>query len=551
MSHPLRFLIIVPILLLIPLAGYNQMYPYFPAVDSLDINNIKVGHGVHGDMWHRADGSQLCEYPKGSGKHIGYSAGIWMAGYDSQSQLYAAGVLSGPASSSNKTDYWPGPLVYPHTAITYASSQDWAKIWKLRRSELNMFLNTAVHTIVNTPKTILEWPALGNQYARGNNNVSLNIPIGYGYAPFVDLNNNGIYEPLQGDYPEMKGDLMLWSIFNTSGPTHDLTNSLPLQMEIHCMAYAYKRNSAIDNVIFYEYTLLNWGTQNIDSFVHGVYADMDMGYAFDDYNGFDSGRNLGIVYNRGITDQAYHDSIPMAGIRVLKWDYLDSCNIHTPAGSFMLYNNGSDPNGGDPTTAAQFNNYLRHRWRNGQPLTDSFIVGGNPVKYAVPSDPSTMGWSECSLNFPPDDRRFVIASVPKTLMPGMITKFAFALVASPKKYQNGCPNASFADIRDISDTAYSVFCNPLPISTGIYDALDNVSSLNLYPNPVSSTLNISVPYYQHERVDIYDGLGRLSNTTANRKADVITVDVRSLASGVYYIVYSSGLQTLSGSFIKE
>ncbi len=56
----------------------------------------------------------------------------------------------------------------------------------------------------NTPIPILEWPANGNPFAKGAGGVAL--VVNHDLAPFVDVNGDGKYNPLLGDYPAMKGD---------------------------------------------------------------------------------------------------------------------------------------------------------------------------------------------------------------------------------------------------------------------------------------------------------------------------------------------------------
>jgi hypothetical protein len=260
----------------------------FYNVESIDINNINANVGVHGDLWHSWNNGQItagCEYPKGSGKHLAIAGGLWMGGYDQSGNLRTSATLYRQAGE----EYWPGPLQGTDTVITYLESQKWARIWKIKRSDIQLFLNTANHTLTNTPTNILEWPAKGNPYAKGNNNTSLNITANM--APFIDVNSDGSYDPLSGDYPEMKGDEMLWFVFNDHGPTHnEIPGSLPMGIQVKASVYGFENASVPANVLYYEFELLN-KQQTLDSFVLGTFADLDLGYSGDDYIGFDSFRD--------------------------------------------------------------------------------------------------------------------------------------------------------------------------------------------------------------------------------------------------------------------
>jgi hypothetical protein len=161
-----------------------QTYPYFNTSATIDIANIKASHQVHGDMWFdtSAGGSYL-EFPKGSGQTLGVKSALWMSGYTPSTVLQTAAVTY----RTRGGDFWPGPVdsISTTPAQLYASSQDWAKIWKINSSDIDAFLALATHTTANTPPAILEWPAKGNPYAKGAGGASLAITKDM--APFVDL----------------------------------------------------------------------------------------------------------------------------------------------------------------------------------------------------------------------------------------------------------------------------------------------------------------------------------------------------------------------------
>ncbi|HTM67029.1 MAG TPA: T9SS type A sorting domain-containing protein [Flavipsychrobacter sp.] len=548
----------------------------FPDAEFIDVNNIKARIMVHGDMWHNPDSTYAqCEFPKGSGKNVGFAGAIWMAGYDNQGQLHAAA----QTYRNNGIDFWPGPLdsfangsVAP---ISYAKSQKWAKIWKVNRWEIESFLNTPNHTVSNIPASILEWPGSGNIYATGNGGVNLNLVPGgiYSYAPFINSPNDpgndpNAYEPLRGDYPDIKGDQALWFIFNDYGPTHSATDTLPIKIGVSCLVYGYKRNTAIDNVVFYDYKTIYHGNIELDSFVMGVFADMDLGYGFDDYIGFDSSRNLGYTYNGDSFDGAgepnsYGDSIPAVGIRILKWNYLDTCGANIPAQSFMAVNNSSDPVIGDPTTGDEFHNYLTSRWRNGQHLVNDYTGPGTPTggsgngsyplaNYIFPGNPSISSeWSECSSLNVPYDRRFVIAGAPEKVTPGSVQHFSFALIATPPKYGNACPTFSLADLQALADTAKEVFCNPLPVKTGIEDHFQSNQQLKIYPNPANDRLYIVSKDNLEGHVSVADALGRRMEVRLHQQGNTWELNTSAFAPGVYYLIVTDNGKSYATPFVKN
>lgn len=495
---------------------------------------------------------------------MGYTAGLWMAGYDSQGQLR----VSAQTYRQDGNDYWPGPIEPGTTSVSYATSEDWAKIWKITSNDINTFLSTSTHTLQNTPAVILEWPAKDNPYIKGNNNVPLTVT--YDLAPFVDANGDGSYNALQGDYPAIKGDQALWQVFNDVGVSHNESNADPLVTEVSLMSYGYKRNSLIDNVVFYDYTIRHKEQTQIDSFVVGIFADLDLGRFSDDYIGFDSARNLGFYYNASTYDTltafpgyGYQDSLPMGGICVLQWNAEDTCGVQTPAGSFMSTQNNSSPKTGNPYGGVQLNNFLRSTWKDGTHLKAPFddpqlppeyydgTVGPGPdINYIF--DGRTWGggaWTECYSQQPTGDRRIVIAGKPGTLMGGQVEKFSFALVASPRKYLNGCPTVDLADLAQIADTADFVHCNPLPfLATGVDDPASEENTLRLFPNPATDLLHLDAA--SGCEITIFDAQGRMVAASTHHSGRRVEIDTRRLAPGLYHIRVLSGTEVRSARFIR-
>ena len=265
-------------------------------------------------------------------------------------------------------------------------------------------------------------------------------------APFVDLNANGIYEPLLGEYPDFNGDEAIWWVFSDNGPTHTETGGRPLGIEVHVISYGYKRNTLIDNVVYYDYTIINRSANNYHNFRFTQWADMDLGYYNDDFIGFDTVHRMGIIYNGAVNDGAgvstsnkYGTQIPIAGVTMISFPG-DSGSSIVPAGSFTYYVNSSSSIIGNPTVDTQYNNYMRAKVRNGEHLSNDYQGPGVPcagyglgpnVNYIYTGNPGILsGWTECGCNNTPGDRRFIISSNDLTLPAGSVNKLTMALVTT-------------------------------------------------------------------------------------------------------------------------
>jgi hypothetical protein len=527
----------IPLLLSLMISGFSgaiaQTTPLFNTSESIDIGNIKAAHLVHGDMWwDPATNTPRCEYPKGSGKHVGFTSSLWMAGLDQQ------GILQGAAQTfrDNGSDFWPGPVDSGgRTAISYASSQNWARIWKLDRSQLDSFQKLATHTTANTPLTILEWPAIGNPYAKGAGGVSLTITRAM--APFVDVNSDGVYNPLHGDYPKMKGDQMLWWIINDNGPTpHYVFQSVAIGLEVQITAYAYHRSATTDNIIFYEYLIKSHSGMRLEDFRVGLMSDLDLGDAADDYTGFDSSRRMGLVYNGKPIDGTgqptdYGSNPPMSGVAIMEMPG-DAYNSYQPAGSYTVFNNSMGPSG------SPANGQEMYRLMNSFNRAGTQFPGGN---YMYTLD------SECIQGHTTGDRRFVISTSSMTLYTSEV-KIGMALVVASG---GGCPSQSFTSILQAADTALEYYWNPP--ATGIPNGVTTLgkTSFRLFPNPVKHTLYLEVEDGNAGSCSVYNTVGQLVNLPVERAGRRMEINTSGLATGVYILRYTNELGTSSSVFTKE
>ncbi|MBA3827434.1 MAG: T9SS type A sorting domain-containing protein [Taibaiella sp.] len=532
----------------------------FAQTDSLDINNINSGISLHGNMWGTQDSVLIyshCEFPKGSQKQLAAGAAIWMEGTDSAGQLHVAAQAYG----QHGYDYWPGPLA-GNDSLTRSISDLWGRTWKVNRSDVNAFKAIGTHTLLNTPTSVLEWPAKGNPYAKGTrgNNISIINDM----APFIDVDGDGRYDPLKGDYPDIKGDQMIWWIFSDNGPAHNGSNGRPMKMEVHASAYAYNRVGMLQNIQYYEYNVINKGT-NYRNYRTGVWTDMALGYPLDNYVGFDSSRRLEYIYNgasfNGTCSYCYGSSIPIAGISIIQMP--GDASLLQPTGSFICYSNDFSPRG-NPDVDTEYYNCLNARFRNGQHLHNDYKgrrtvsngTGSGPkVNYIFNGDPAdTLQWSECASGNGPGDRREVIATNDYYFAKYASSKFVFALVVTDRADRSACPNITLTNIKKITDSAWYYYYNTPPATTGIIETANTTGALNLYPNPANSIINVTRAASNNndeESISVYDVLGRNIQVAHTSKKDVIELNISALQNGVFTIIYRKGNTQLSGVFVKN
>ena len=252
----------------------------------LDINNVRARLLAGGDMWwDQGLGSARYEVPKGSGHHTMFASSLWLGGIDAGGKIHVA------AQTYRQTgnDFWPGPI---DTSLQINATQCgiYDRHWRVTKAEIQSHIINPL----NSTQAITSWPAKGNNVGGGIINRDL--------APFVDVNNNGIYDPINGDYPKINGDQAIWWVINDIGNAHTESQARALGVEVQVMAYAFATNNILNNTTFYNYNITNRSDTTYNDFYIGYWTDSDLGDGFDDYIGYDSTRNAAIYYNSDNSD---------------------------------------------------------------------------------------------------------------------------------------------------------------------------------------------------------------------------------------------------------
>ncbi len=452
--------------------------PATAAID-LDINNVRARLMTGGDMWWNQGGSSNAAYeiPKGSGKHSQFAASCWIGGYDQQGQLKVAA----QTYRQDGNDYWPGALDNDGK-ITSEVCSAWDKFWKVDRATIKRFIQaykTGTDLKASDFDAINEWPATGNTNVKGQGSVKLSLNPNNSYAPFIDNDGDGKYNPEAGDYPDINGDQYIWWVFNDAGNVKQQSLTAAMGIEVQTSAFAYATQDFLNNATFCNYRVINRGPLTIDSTYIAVWDDCDLGYYLDDFIGCDTTRGLGIMYNATNNDggaagnplNSYGLNPPQVGL-----DYFQGPKrtVKLPSGkdtvqelkmtNFTYYNN--DPSIiGNPNNGIQIYYYMTGSIRNGERFSYDFTGAGIPSKgygtgpvsnFVFWGDPSdNTQWSECASNNNPGDRRFIFSSGPFQLKPGAINDITFGCIWASQI--GGCPSTNFKTIKNIDDGAQALF----------------------------------------------------------------------------------------------
>ncbi|MEY3074393.1 MAG: hypothetical protein RJB25_24 [Bacteroidota bacterium] len=458
---------------------------------TMKFNDVAALIEQGGSMFqNRAAGVAAYEVPKGSNRFAIYAGALWMGGTDVNGQLKLAALRYRQGN-----DFWPGPLTVtpgtgnfnPINPVGDDAIRDFGeanidpdqciaydKFYTIRKAEVVKFniwweCNAGVTTEgcdeITAPTNdelnrIYGWPAHGD-VSRGQD---------YFLAPFYDRDQDGNYNPDNGDHPwyddilgrddiecgidrriSLYGDETHWWVFNDKGNIHTETNGDPIGMEIRAQAFSFATNDEVNRMTFYNYELINRGTQTLYNTYFSQYLDADVGNYADDYTGCDVSRGLGYMYNGDLIDESdggklgYGENPPAIGCDFFEGPYQDADGIDNPGPYYdettqtevvptvvdALANNGIVYKGigigysdgiidnerfgmrrftfytstsaypyNDPGPAAEFYNFMEGQWANGSEMYYGGLgyEGSNGVTttlsdYMFPGSSDPLHWS--------------------------------------------------------------------------------------------------------------------------------------------------------------
>lgn len=532
-----KSLFLIVLCFLFSTAGHSQSAADYPTDDAfLNGNDIVVYFNSGGDMSWDLAGNPGFEVPKSSGKNTIFAGNLWLGGFDQNGTLHTAA----QTYRQSGIDLWPGPK-----ADVYDSTYDqrYGHVWKIRADEIATHLASVNIPGYQAPEDILTWP--------GNGDTLKGEP--WHLAPFVDVNLNDVYEPMQGDYPAIQGEQTLYMISSDAHYWNSETASDQLEVDIHTMAYVFDEQpgSPIDQTLFVSYRIVNRSMNSYQLMRIGQWVDFDLGYAFDDYVGCDTSREAFFAYNADSLDEntnGYGLVPPAQGVTFLN---AEMDGFSTYLNDFSTFGNPEDKN--------DYYGYLRNVWKSGNPYT----IGGTgnsgtvPTNYLYPGDPrDSAQWSMDKASPIYSDIRGIGTIGPFTFNPGesvcLDLAYVFAradsgdhLSSVGKLYENLDVVRSFAD----STLMGCPLLQTQVISTGVSIPDTYEPNINVFPNPASDRINVE-SYEGPCQVTVTDLYGRtvyLSNSESNSH----TISSTEWPDGIYMVMIDfNGMRYTSQVLVK-
>jgi hypothetical protein len=454
------------------------------AFDYLHANDIRARINNGGSLFFKESGDagfQVPYQPSPESPATMFISGLWMGGFDPVGNLKLSadtyGVFSGQSS------YTAGPLDPATGTTTFDDCNDWDRIFTVRGYELLAHLDDWNDNgqIDNPIPALLTWPGNNNPHFENLTGVALPDNGPEGLAPFFDWNNDGMYDPFDGDYPLPQGvdaipEQISWWVFNDNGNQVNPTGPLKMEVQVTVWGFSCTDNELLDQTVFTSHKLISRSQEPLDSVYVAMFTDFDLGCYTDDYIGANPSSNSYFVYNQDNVDGDVGTDCLGGAIPYTQEPPAQSVTfLNQELSSFIYFNNGSvgnpTPPTTDPNTGIEFYRLMTGRWRDGQPLTeggDGYDPLGVPTSYAFPDDPNDVdGWSMFNENFSNSFDQRAVGSVEVGLFqPGQIFTIDIAWSFHRESGNDHLQNVSLmysevSEIQDQYDQGFDGLCTPL------------------------------------------------------------------------------------------
>ncbi len=519
------------------------------------------------------------ETPNHKGIHSIFATNIWVSGLKngvvhSNIRQFGGNTYQGIHTSNN------GPVSNTsHTDSLFNTK--WDRVWEVWRQQIDYHILHWSDIGYQPAQALMEWPAHGSIVEGEVANL----------AAFFDNDLDGIYNPMDGDYPEIKGDQAIYFIYNDGNSPTSVT---PMVSEVHGMAYAFScQDSALQNTIFVDYWIYNRSQNTYDSTYISMWSDMDLGNAQDDYVQCDVMRNLFFMFNGDDFDDAnagrpgYEDYPGSQGVVILKGAKKDNDGMDNNFGiglnetvngtgfgdgitdnelwgmEFFTFSVNSISN--NPKTEQEFRFIQTNHDLQGNQLASDFNSNGTQIPYKFmftdTSDPYFYGtrgitippFTEIGNGNAPADRRILASTGPVTFAPGDVIELTYAFVFG-RDYVNAGAQAGVTNMLKRADSIRSYYDQGMLSACGFPLAVKSETRVNsdfkVYPNPTQNVVHIKQQKAKNIIVEVVDATGKLILSTTG-KNQLTTIDLSGFTNGLYFIKVSSDEGFKVTKVIKE
>ncbi len=557
------------------------------SADSLDSNNTKSNLRTNGLLMspianpgeqNVESGLLLRDHSAKPTKDISaiLASSLWIGGTDADGNLRLSAEDLGSGAA-----FWPGPVLDVDStgySISPADCRSWDKIFKVSKFAIETHISNIANGIDDIPDEIAGWPGNGNPLFESIHGFIYGH-ANQGLAPYVDVNQDAVYNPEDGDYPDIENaDEAAWWVINTIGGENNL-NVEAVFVEMQIIALTYDSHDLnLDNTVFYEVRIINRMFKSLENTFFSLWITPRLGCGDDDYVGCLPEEDLAFIYNQDAVDgtsgnfcvdssDVFTGNIPLVGIPLYEGPFapkiVNEQNelVDPPLGvfpdtlvrlgmtSFTAYGAFDNPN-----TPNEFYNLMQGSKKDGSPQVTEGVE--SPFAYAGnPNMPDSTGWVSCLGDTFIGSIRMMMNMGPIRYDPGQVNRIRFA-VTGVQDVDLPCPEITpLVEIIDslnvVNDNEQST--NTATSTTSLF--VPQVEEAQLLPNPVQNIARLVLKDGKNinnvRQVDIYNAAGALQLSIQNVDNSDLLLDFHELHPGIYfYKVNTTEGQLYAGKFVK-
>jgi hypothetical protein len=493
----------------------------------LQYNNVKARLSDEGGFFtNDAAVTAGYEIPKGSNLNTIFVGSYWIGAEDQWGNLRVSGKQY--SMGGMQSAFHSGPISSTNTYASVGYSNLYQNaLWQVMASEIDYHINNYQLAGYILAPSIANWP--------GNGDVSLGVA--HQLAPYIDLNNNQIYEPLLGDYPDIRGDEAVYIIMNDESYFPDGNQ---LGIEIHAMFYQFASNNYLNNTTFLNLKVINRSNEVYSNYHQALFIDFDIGNYVDDFVGCYPPNNLLFGYNGDDFDDSdggqmgYGANPPCQGVVSLSHDLSNAC---------------ANPNVSNANVEYDTAIWLLMNSQNADSTLWIDPITNNPTNFIYPGNPNdSTTWHEQSNNNPPGDRRGML-TIQEPILPiggSICSDYAFIYDRSGDRLTNVQNVINIANALRIAYQSSNAFpCQSDPIN--LVTQLDEEQYIKVYPNPSDGKFQLEADS-QIKKVILFDLNGIELRNFTNNCSEIET----KLSTGVYLvqIIFENGITETHKIYIR-
>lgn len=465
------------------------------------------------------------------------SYGQWHYDVDNEPNLFSMGGFSmwygardefGAPKVSTPTHFYEKYVFKgPMSELGSASGNYWfTSIFPITKDEINYHVSNYMTPGYQPPANIASWPAHGDQSAGENLYI----------APFVDVDNNGLYQPENGDYPCIKGDQAVFIINNDISHYDGCgvnNNNHGIGIEMQTMIYHYN-TPELERTTFIDTKVINKSGRDYTDFRAGAFWSPVIGNGSNDRTATDINRKMVFNYNGTPSDLDTSNNNPGFGTTPPATGVV---SLNRPVDRSRIFDGYANYPYALPSFPPESMSLLEGNFLDGSPNPNQYAFAGDPSTGTGSLD-STYGWRYQLMTFDVGNLNHLDTAL---FHIAIVQARGDSHIHSIEKLYN-----SVDEVQNFYDNL-SEGCEQPVLST------DDLQLLNedviISPNPANDFFTIQIPEnWSVSTITLSDASGRIVQTIQVTDSTV-KIDISEEQPGAYFCTFSANNERLKTSKI--